>query len=317
MLSHQIRLILALSIVITAASVPGRSHAEPGVLEINQTCAVQTGCFPSDAPGFPVSIATAGSYRLTSNLVVPDVNTTAIATLGNRSNVEVDLGGFEIRGPLSCAGAAATCAANSGTGVGVRLSQSGTTMGNRVHNGSIIGMGGAGVRNLGRGSSIEKVRVSWNGYRGIEAGDGTQILNVVAIENGNIGIFVEDESTVVAATAIGNGQGGIFIGPASRVRDSIASGNALDGITCGQGSVVSNSTARGNGQTGFVLGNGSTFYHNAAYENGGWGAALGPHSPFGNNAIVDNGTPGQVTGGRSQGQNYCKNAGPIPDDQCF
>ena len=45
--------------------------AVDGVLEINQTCAVLTGCFAGDAPGFPVTMdsTTPGkSFRLTSDL---------------------------------------------------------------------------------------------------------------------------------------------------------------------------------------------------------------------------------------------------------
>ena len=43
--------------------------AVDGVLEINQTCAVNTGCFSGDAAGFPVTIdGSAGlSYVLTAN----------------------------------------------------------------------------------------------------------------------------------------------------------------------------------------------------------------------------------------------------------
>ena len=52
--------------------------ASDGVLEINQTCAVQTGCFPGDTAGFPVKITASGSYRLTGNLVVPDAFTSGI-----------------------------------------------------------------------------------------------------------------------------------------------------------------------------------------------------------------------------------------------
>jgi hypothetical protein len=44
--------------------------ASDGVLEINQTCAVETGCLAGDSPGFPVTISTAGSYRLTGSLNV-------------------------------------------------------------------------------------------------------------------------------------------------------------------------------------------------------------------------------------------------------
>ena len=42
--------------------------AVDGVLEINQTCAVPTGCFAGDATGFPVQINASGSNRPTSNL---------------------------------------------------------------------------------------------------------------------------------------------------------------------------------------------------------------------------------------------------------
>ena len=42
--------------------------AVDGVIEINQAKALAGGVTPSDTPGFPVSIDTAGSYRLTGNL---------------------------------------------------------------------------------------------------------------------------------------------------------------------------------------------------------------------------------------------------------
>jgi hypothetical protein len=35
--------------------------AVDGVLEINQTCAVQTGCFSGDTAGFPVTISASGA----------------------------------------------------------------------------------------------------------------------------------------------------------------------------------------------------------------------------------------------------------------
>ncbi|MDG2051443.1 MAG: hypothetical protein P8M78_14920 [Myxococcota bacterium] len=38
--------------------------AVDGVLEINQACAVNTGCFSGDAAGLPVTITAAGSYRM-------------------------------------------------------------------------------------------------------------------------------------------------------------------------------------------------------------------------------------------------------------
>ena len=39
-----------------------------GVIEINQTCAANTGCSSEDAAGFPVTIDERGSHRLTRNL---------------------------------------------------------------------------------------------------------------------------------------------------------------------------------------------------------------------------------------------------------
>ena len=49
-------------------ALAGPALAVDGVLEINQTCAISTGCFPGDSPGFPVSVTQPGSYRLTGNL---------------------------------------------------------------------------------------------------------------------------------------------------------------------------------------------------------------------------------------------------------
>jgi hypothetical protein len=55
---------------------------------------------PGDTPGFPVTISQPGSYRLDSNLTVPDVNTTAILITAN--NVTLDLNGFSIIGSTQC-----------------------------------------------------------------------------------------------------------------------------------------------------------------------------------------------------------------------
>ena len=72
----------------------GIANASDGVLEINQTCAVQTGCFPGDTAGFPVTITEADrrSYRLTSDLVVPLPSNTGIYL--HISSATLDLGGF-------------------------------------------------------------------------------------------------------------------------------------------------------------------------------------------------------------------------------
>ena len=80
------RLVLAplLSLALATSAI-----ASDGVLEINQTCAGQTGCFAGDAAGFPVTISASGSYRLTSNLTVPNENTEGIVVSAN--DVGIDL----------------------------------------------------------------------------------------------------------------------------------------------------------------------------------------------------------------------------------
>ena len=97
------RLILTVVLLLVLA---GPTLAVDGVLEINQTCAVQTGCFAGDTAGWPVTITEGGSYRLTSNLIVPDKTTGAI--LVSTSSVSIDLNGFEIV-RSDCVGATENC----------------------------------------------------------------------------------------------------------------------------------------------------------------------------------------------------------------
>ena len=51
---------VVLALLFSLVTIP--AIASDGVLEINQTCAVQTGCFSGDVAGFPVTISTSGSY---------------------------------------------------------------------------------------------------------------------------------------------------------------------------------------------------------------------------------------------------------------
>ncbi len=72
--------------------------AVDGVLEINQAC-VATGCFPGDAPGFPVRIPAPGSYRLTSDLDVtgePIPQDVTAIEIPFTSNVRIGLNSYSI-----------------------------------------------------------------------------------------------------------------------------------------------------------------------------------------------------------------------------
>ncbi len=99
-------------------------HASDGLLEINQACAVNSGCFTGDVPGFPVTITTAGSYLLTGNLSVASGEGAIVATV---AGVQLDLNGFEVAGGGSCSAtidnvsnrlASVSCFGTAGFGVG-------------------------------------------------------------------------------------------------------------------------------------------------------------------------------------------------------
>src|SRR2546426_5014835 len=89
---------MALLVAIIALAFP--LHAVDGVVLINQSNALAGNVTPGDAPGFPVTISVSGSYRLSSNLTVPDANTNAIEI--KTSGVTIDLNGFSILGPTVC-----------------------------------------------------------------------------------------------------------------------------------------------------------------------------------------------------------------------
>jgi len=132
-------------VALLVALLLAASHAQAadGVLEINQTCAVQTGCFSGDTAGYPITIdGTAGrSYRLTGDLIVPDENTDGIQV--STSSLTIDLNGFEIV-RSGCEGATSNCTPASGSGSGVEYTSS-SNRGISVKNGSITGMGSYGV----------------------------------------------------------------------------------------------------------------------------------------------------------------------------
>ena len=196
------------------------SAAGDGVLEIHQAC-VSTGCFAGDAAGYPVTLSTSGSYRLTSNLLVPDVNTDAIVVAV--SGVGIDLGGFEIQGPVVCSGNPPVCTPASGTGSGIEVPNTSVTD-VAVSGGGVSGMGSFGVL-LGPQADVTRVRLRGNRGGGINVGDG---------------------SLVVGVTAAGNGATGLAIGLGSTATDNTIFRNAGDGIFAGTGSTIASNTSYNN-----------------------------------------------------------------------
>ena len=306
------------------------AQATDGVIELNETCAVQTGCFLADAPGYPITIVgqiAGGTYRLTSNLVVPNENTDGIQV--SVSSVTIDLNGFEIV-RNGCQGATSLCTPLSGIGSGIIRSTS-SHRGTAVKNGTITGMGQYGVR-LAEQAEVTNLRVRWNRYSGIQVGDGSTVSGNTAYENGLDGIGGSSGSTVSGNSVYRNGDEGIEVNPGSTVRGNTAHGNAGDGIRTSIGSTVSGNTTYQNGVNGIVVGAGSLVQGNAAYGNLGsgivtgsgatvqnntargnsiYGISLGSQSAYRENVITNNGT-GTVLGGVNMFSNSCNGTTTCP-----
>ncbi len=273
----------------------GVAPAADGVREINQTCAVQTGCFSGDAAGYPVTIdgTAGGSYVLTSDLVVASSSETAISI--SVADVTVDMGGFGIA-RTDCAGGAATCAPTIGVGSGI----SSTSARIAVANGSVSGMGANGV-SLGADARIERVRVRASGSHGLVAGSASQISNSVSSDNGGDGIRSLG-GVVRDSTAEDNGQNGILATVGSALAGNVARNNTGDGFQLAEGTTVVGNSSYSNGVRGFYAGDvfrekdGVTMKDNTAYDNGGAGFVVGDGCNVTGNTSFDNGGDGIETG---------------------
>lgn len=310
------------SMLLLPALAAAPALAVDGVLEINQTCAVETGCFSGDTAGFPVTTSAAGSYRLTSNLVLPDANTDGIVV--GASSTTVDLNGFEIIGAACVGATTSVCRPISGGGDGVRVG--GLYFGVSVASGTITGMGYRGV-SLWRHCKVTNLRVRWNRSIGIFVDEGSTVSNSNAYENytgiyAAIGSTVSGNtaylnfgtgiqtfgSTVSGNTARGNGGYGIGVAYGSTVSGNTAYENGSDGIHATHGSTVSGNTAYGNQGDGIETGQACLIQRNTIYANTGYGLRLDIRSAYRENVINYNNSAGgnvQVTGGVDMGANAC------------
>ncbi len=253
-----------LSLLILALASP--ALATDGVLEINQTCAIQTGCIDNsgdigDTPGFPVNIEIPGSYILTSNLVVSDPNTSGLFIAA--APVTIDLNGFEIQGSVNCNGFGSTLTCDAGTGVGIRSGFHRTT----VVNGSVIKFGSDGIRMGGR-SRVERVVVERNGGNGIDVGSDSVVTDCRAYRNFGSGIETNDGSTVKSSTSASNRLSGFKLGTGAIISASTARDNGLSGISVGADSVVRGCSANSNEASGILAVSGALIEASSANGNG-------------------------------------------------
>ena len=216
--------------------------ASDGVLEINQTCAAKTGCFPGDTAGLPVTIAASGSYRLTSDLLVPDENTHGIVV--DASEVAIDLNRFSIIRE-ACVGVTTDCTPQAGLGTGV-VASSPERLGTTVRNGSVVGMGQFGL-DLAAQAEISGLRVRWTANVAIAAGEGCVVTGSLVYQNGSDGINVSNGCLVQGNTAHSNGEDGIEVSAGSTVAGNSARSNSGAGIRLAAGSGYRGNTVSSNG----------------------------------------------------------------------
>jgi Right handed beta helix region len=249
-------------IMLAAAAIP--LHAVDGVVLINQNAALAGNVTPGDAPGFPVTISVSGSYKLSSNLVVPDANTTAIEITAD--NVTIDLNGFSIIGPVVCSGFPVTSCSPTGPGFGI-VSNAASNI--TILNGKIQGMGSTGIALSGRNNRVEKVHVIGNGGAGIFALIGSSVMWCTASNNFGAGIGLDRGGVAINNVASGHRGDGIFSGGTIGLASVTFSGNtATDngghGISVNCPSAVIGNTAFGNsGGDISTAGSGCTRANNA------------------------------------------------------
>lgn len=226
-----VRALTLLAGIAVAGLAPARVFATDGVIEINQTCATQTGC-PAGAenPGFPVSLFMPGSYRLTSNLTVP-ANTGGISISGD--GVAIDLNGFEIAGPFVCN--SGSCAYGNGGGV-IGSASVGRAS---VRNGAISGFAGNGIL-LGDWAIVENVTLTNLGGGAIYLRSGGLALANRVAYVGRTGLSFTGIGGVFRDNVFyETGRGGVYTEAVSG-----DGGKATGGNWCGDGSCSRRGTRR-------------------------------------------------------------------------
>jgi hypothetical protein len=179
----------------------------------------------------PLTISSAGSYYLTTNLTGV-AGTNGITIVAN--NVTLDLNGFTLQGVLLA----------SWTGLYV----SGTRTNITVRNGTISGWGQHGVfagtfANLSENIVFERLTVSANSGMGI-GGAGCAVRNCEASINGSYGIYVAP-GVVSGCFVLRNGQSGIYIdGAGSEIIGNTCKGNNATGDAGNAGIYINNNNNR-------------------------------------------------------------------------
>ena len=307
-------------LVLLAVWLSPFSNAVDGVREIGEVCAIETGCFPGDAVGLPVTITEPGSYILTSNITIPppfrgagetdkdegrgggSVCSTSVSCVIDilADNVTVDLNGFALDGSISFGQA---IAGSSAEGVEVRngtianfffsavfLGDRARVDGLRVPN---VGLAGAGDPIIVGDQSVVTNNIITDGEQGGSAilvqGGGCLVSGNVVSDTLSAGISVSGSGCTVSNNTIRNADwfpAGIRVAGAGTIKGNTIDSTAGKGIVAGDGSTVTQNSVSGADDVGLDL-----------------GALAG----YGNNVITGNngGVEIQVTGGQQIATNLC------------
>ena len=214
-------LLVSRTVAFIFLSIAGSALAVDGVIEINQAKAIAGQVTPGDSPGYPVSLSQAGSYKLTSDLIVP---TGTNGILLGAHDIYFDLNGFAIRGPASCA--PISCPTGTAAGISAPDFFSGGARATVV-DGKVGGFEGDCI-NLGGNAHVERVVIQNCGGEGIQLlGSGIVIANRVSITGGtglalNGSIFRDN---YIFSNGLVAGTGGV----------SVKDGKAIGGNYCSDG----------------------------------------------------------------------------------
>ncbi len=246
-------------------AISGRLYAQDGVVLIDQTHALIGNVTPGDAPGFPVTISQSGSYRLDSNLILPNAIISAIQITA--PDVTLDLNGFSIIGPVVCTqdplGFASCPSPGKAVGVSAGDDQTPGPRSITVRNGSVRSMSFTGIQITGDGSMVERVKSDGNFRAGFDV-NGT-VSESSATGNGFDGIVA---LTVRNSTSVKNRRFGIEIrAPGGFVTGNVAMLNGNQGITAANSTITGNTSTFNQG-TGIIADCPSVVTENTAVQNG-------------------------------------------------
>lgn len=257
----------AFAAALWALAPAGAAHAGDGRIELSHTRALAGDVSVGDNPGYPIRIFAPGSYVLTSNLVTPDENTSAISI--SVGGVHIDLNGFTIRGVTSCSAGAGGVTCNPSNGVNPLVSGE-ISLGNVTLENGTISNGGSLGADLGPRAIVRGVRFHSNRLSGLRTGLLSNVSDSTSTENGGAGFEMGSSSRISSVVANSNGGAGIDAGTATTVLDSTINANFGRGIS-GDQLTISRNTVNGNQQSGILVNNQATISGNSVMGNTGIG----------------------------------------------